>query len=167
MRLLRIAANQLAMSHDDLLVASVHTLMLTPGLTMPGLSHVLSSCHLRNEIACANFSPLIVRPKWKGWKPAGRAVNTVLSVVLASQMLAILALAASPELHHLVHSDSDRADHHCLVTLFAKGQISGPELLPVVAVVAIFLVCAVWLPDAKPRLAFEYRFAPSRAPPRS
>ena len=40
-------------------------------------------------------------------------------------------LAASPELHAMLHADSDHCDHECAVTLFAQGaegSTTGPVL---------------------------------------
>lgn len=81
-------------------------------------------------------------------------------------MVFVLALAACPALHHAVHSDSNNSDHECLVTLFARGQMTGQELAPAVVLMAVFVVCAVLLPNTSPRQIFQYRFAPARAPPR-
>ena len=86
--------------------------------------------------------------------------------MLALQMFALLALAACPTLHHALHSESNNPDHACLVTLFAKSQLGRTELSPFVPLVALLVICAVLLPGLPPRSLFEYRFAPSRAPPR-
>jgi hypothetical protein len=109
----------------------------------------------------------IVRLNWKCWKRfrSGQAAKAVLAAVLALQMFALLALAACPTLHHALHSESNNPDHDCLVTFFAKGQLSEAAMTPVVILVAAFVMCAVLLPSFLPRLIFEYRFAPSRAPP--
>jgi len=96
----------------------------------------------------------------------GRTAKTVLSAFLVLQLLTLLALAASPALHHALHHDSDQPGHDCLVTAFVKGQVSEAVLPLVVAFFAIFLICAMRLPGLPPRLSFEYRFAPGRAPPR-
>jgi hypothetical protein len=109
----------------------------------------------------------IVRLNWKYWKyfSFGRTARTVLAILLILQLLSLLALAASPTLHHVLHPDSNNPDHECLVTLFAKGQLSEAAMTPVVILVAAFVMCAVLLPSFLPRSIFEYRFSPSRAPP--
>jgi hypothetical protein len=111
---------------------------------------------------------LIVRLKWacREFPGFGRTLKTALSVMLALQMLALLALASCPALHHALHHDSDSPDHHCLVTAFAKGLLSGPEMTPVLVLIPVFVVCAVLRPSLPLQLLFKYRFAPSRAPPR-
>jgi hypothetical protein len=115
-----------------------------------------------------SFHTDIVRLNWKSWKYSsfGRTVKTVLATLLVLQMLALLALAACPTLHHALHSESNNPDHDCLVTLFAKSQLGRAEMTPFVPLVALLVICAALLPGLSPRLLFEYRFAPSRAPPR-
>lgn len=48
-------------------------------------------------------------------------------------LLAVLALAASPHLHHWVHPDADDDDHDCAVVLFMHGggnAAPAPLLVP-------------------------------------
>ena len=93
----------------------------------------------------------------------------VKGLTLASLMLllwlATFALIASPELHHLFHSDSQAADHHCLIT-----QVQQHLLLAGVVVIAVPLPEAAAFTAADPvELHFlpacDYRVSPSRAPP--
>jgi hypothetical protein len=106
-----------------------------------------------------------MRPSWNCREGSCRTAKSVLAILLALQMLTLLALAACPALHHALHSESNNPDHDCLVTLFAKGQLSEAVMTPIVALVAAFVMCAVLLPGFQLRFLFEYRFAPSRAPP--
>jgi hypothetical protein len=107
----------------------------------------------------------IVQISWKTRKSFARTAQSVLAVVLILQMVALLVLVACPALHHALHHDSNDSDHGCLVTLFAKGQLSEAELTPVFKFVAPFVACAVLLPSAELRAVFRYCFASSRAPP--
>jgi hypothetical protein len=109
----------------------------------------------------------MVRLSWKCRESFcfGRTAKTVLAALLILQLLSLLALAACPTLHHALHPDSNRPDHDCLVTLFVKGHLSGAEMTPAVALMVAVVMCAMLLPGHLPRLLFEYRFAPSRAPP--
>lgn len=53
---------------------------------------------------------------------------------MAGMVLLLNALAASPALHELVHSDACEAGHQCAVTLFAHGQVDAVSIdVPVVA----------------------------------
>ena len=106
-----------------------------------------------------------MRLSWKRREGSCRTAKSILAILLALQMLALLALAACPALHHALHSESNNPDHECLVTFFAKSQLSEPVMTPVVTLVAAFVMCAALLPGLQLRLLFEYRFAPSRAPP--
>ena len=67
------------------------------------------------------------------------------AVLLLAHLLAIIALAASPRLHHWVHPDADDDDHDCAVELFLHGG-GGPVPVAVVAP-----VCAhPWLVASPP-----------------
>jgi hypothetical protein len=96
----------------------------------------------------------------------GRTASTVLSAFLVLQIVMLLALAASPALHQALHPDCDKADHECLVTAFVKGHLGEAVMAPIVIFFAAFVMYAVRSAGLPPRLFFEYRFAPSRAPPR-
>lgn len=43
------------------------------------------------------------------------------AALLFAHVLAVLALAASPSLHHRLHADADDDDHDCAVMLFLHG----------------------------------------------
>jgi hypothetical protein len=121
---------------------------------------------LRHGRACDIYGTHTVRlaEKYFGF---GRTSKVVLSTVLVLLMLALSALATCPALHHALHPDSDCHDHHCLVTVFASGQLSGVEVTSVIVFIAASLFCSLLLPAAPSRSLFDYCFAPSRAPPRS
>lgn len=57
--------------------------------------------------------------------------------------LFVLALSASPQLHHAFHHDSDEDQHHCAVTLLHSGQVDAPG----VAETAIALQTWIELPQ--------------------
>ena len=82
-------------------------------------------------------------------------------------MLALSAFAASSTLHHALHADSDSASHHCLISIFANGQLSGAETTVLIVLVGVCAVYVELLPATPARSLFDYSFAPSRAPPRS
>jgi hypothetical protein len=79
--------------------------------------------------------------------------------------LALQVLTTSSALHKLIHADADSLDHHCAITLFARGQVSTAEtIVPLVAfVAALFFLLPVLRSAEFPSPA--YRFSPSRAPP--
>ena len=95
----------------------------------------------------------------------GRVAKTALAVFLGLQILLLLALAASPTLHHALHHDSDKVDHDCLVTAFAKGTLDGSELMPMAIFAVVGVIFSVLLAKVFPRSLFQYGFSASRAPP--
>ena len=79
--------------------------------------------------------------------------------------LATVALEASPQLHHLLHKDSQDPDHHCLFTqlnqhfllaTFAPAVAVEPPPLPAEAPP---ILCAESVPS------FDYAVSQGRAPP--
>ncbi|HEV2693135.1 MAG TPA: hypothetical protein VG347_09600 [Verrucomicrobiae bacterium] len=56
------------------------------------------------------------------FKPHGKAFIAALLVAL---VLLLDAMAACPSLHELIHQDANASDHHCVVTLFAHGQVDS------------------------------------------
>jgi hypothetical protein len=62
-----------------------------------------------------------------------------LGSLLVGLVLLLDAMAASPELHELIHADAGQADHQCAVTLFGHGQIDS-SVVAVVPAAATALV---------------------------
>lgn len=90
-------------------------------------------------------------------------------VAVAGLMLLLwagtFALTMSPELHHLLHADSQAPNHNCLITqiqhqplLAGIAAITAPAPTPV-EVPADCLAETQFLPTC------DYRLSPSRAPP--
>ena len=89
-------------------------------------------------------------------------------VCLAGLMLGLFvtlhAVSASQFLHHAVCDEAGAADHHCAVTLFAKGQIDCP--VESVLILGALESKADSLPPVSPLLApVDYAAPPGRAPP--
>jgi hypothetical protein len=53
-------------------------------------------------------------------------LRATVAVVLTLYVL-LAAFAASPALHHAIHSDAANPNHHCAITLLAHAQIDVPE----------------------------------------
>ena len=80
--------------------------------------------------------------------------------------LTLQFLTTSAALHKLIPADADSIDHHCAITLFARGQVSTAETVaPLVAFVAALVFLLAVLQSAE-FSSFAYRFSASRAPPR-
>jgi len=96
----------------------------------------------------------------------GRASGRLWAAFTLALFLTVQLLASSEALHKLIHSDADSANHHCAITLFARGQVNSAEsLAPLIAFVAALFFL---LPPLQSAVfsSFEYRFCASRAPPR-
>ena len=85
--------------------------------------------------------------------------------VMISLWVALLALEVSPDLHRLLHEDAQSPNHTCLVTQFQHNLLlSGfvaavMPALPVVSSAPRTSGHFEFLPS------YDYRLAPSRAPP--
>lgn len=77
----------------------------------------------------------------KGWQNS-------LVCLLIGQLLIAATLAASPQLHELVHQDADHSDHECAVTVLISGGSDGSWTLPVFEVSTFVHVVTVVLPDS-------------------
>jgi hypothetical protein len=51
--------------------------------------------------------------------------------LLVADLLMVVALAASPQLHRLFHHDADHCDHECAVTVMISGGSDGSSTPPV------------------------------------
>jgi hypothetical protein len=97
--------------------------------------------------------------RWRASRRLGAAFGLAL-------FLALQLFASSDALHRWIHADANSADHHCAVTLFSHGQVNAAEsLAPLAAFVAAMFFL---LPPLQSAVfsSVEYRFSPSRAPPR-
>ena len=91
--------------------------------------------------------------------------HRLLAAGAAALVLLLTVLAASPSLHARLHTDSSRADHECIITLFQHG--AAPETAAVALVVAplIRVVLRVAeLPELRLAPA-RYWLPPAHAPP--
>ena len=88
---------------------------------------------------------------------------------MASLMLILwlgtTALAASPQLHHLLHKDSKSATHECLVTLLSKSQLLAGGTATFVLVLAPIFFGLLLIAESSHFSIVDYRLSPSRAPP--
>jgi len=78
---------------------------------------------LRHWQRSASFLASIVQLNWRCRKALGRTAKTVLSALLVLQLLVLLAMAACPALHELIHQDADKPGHECAVTMFVHGKV--------------------------------------------
>jgi hypothetical protein len=97
--------------------------------------------------------------------PYRRLVRSLAALGMLGLWLITFAVAASPQLHRLVHSDAQGPLHQCVAT-----QVGGHSLLLVCTQVTVPspTFSPVTLPTQTPVQSFgarEFRLSPSRAPP--
>jgi hypothetical protein len=96
----------------------------------------------------------------------GEAPRRIWAVICLASFLALQAVASSGTLHKWIHPDADSPDHECAVTMFLHGQVdSVATFVPLVTCVAALFFLLPLLESAV-FSSFDYRFCPSRAPPR-
>ena len=61
------------------------------------------------------------------------SLGQALILALIMGYLCMLAMASSPSLHHWLHGDSDKPDHHCAVTALLDGQFDRSTTVSVAA----------------------------------
>jgi len=102
---------------------------------------------------------------WKTSKQQPGVGRFAVSILMLLLWLGTFALAASPQLHRLVHPDAQNLDHHCLIT-----QVQQHLLLAAFAAVVVPVAVSPE-PASTCREAFQflpacdYGVSPSRAPP--
>jgi hypothetical protein len=84
---------------------------------------------------------------------------------LAGFVLFLSLAGANASFHKTIHADAGSADHHCAITLFAKGQVHASVVAPVLAFIALICIGSTALPDAFLLPSADYRYSSSRAPP--
>ncbi|HUJ11854.1 MAG TPA: hypothetical protein VL171_17730 [Verrucomicrobiae bacterium] len=89
----------------------------------------------------------------------------LLTALIVGTILLVDLMAASPALHEVIHRDAGEPDHHCVVTLFAHGQVNSAVCKIVAPTIPI------WWIDTVPPVTFlvagplSVLLPPSRAPP--
>jgi hypothetical protein len=103
----------------------------------------------------------------KFWTPkhqrrAGKLAAVSLMLLL---WVGTVALVSSPELHRLLHVDSQSPNHHCFISQLGKSSVLPG--LPSLAspTPALTWIGLVRLSDLQYFSIFDYRLSPSRAPP--
>ena len=89
------------------------------------------------------------------------------AIVCLGLFLTLQLFASSALLHKAVHADADSAGHHCVITLLSHGQVNAADVAPIVATFVAVTFFLLPLISSAVLSSFDYRFAPSRGPPRS
>ena len=101
-------------------------------------------------------------------KAAGLADRAKAAVAVLLTLLVILAasISASDTLHSSLHANGSLNHHFCLACAFAAGQVSAVETALALPALLLCLLGLLHLAHSALLPAFDYRLAPSRAPPR-
>jgi hypothetical protein len=90
----------------------------------------------------------------------------VAAAALALLLLLIATFAASPSLHALIHRDANQTNHHCIITVFAHGQVDA-SVVDVAIVASPVQGTEISLPGIPVFSAVIENLPPGRAPPLS
>ncbi len=94
----------------------------------------------------------------------GRRPRPIIAGLMLGLFLLVSALANFEALHGDFHSNSEKADHQCAVTLLGSGQIDLPISAAIILFVSsVFLIRAISKIDLF--VSVDYLFQPGRAPP--
>jgi hypothetical protein len=81
------------------------------------------------------------------WLRNAKASQSALVCLLVANLLVVVVLAASPQLHQLVHRDADRGEHECAVTVIVSGGSDDSSVPQVFDAGAILAVALDFLPE--------------------
>jgi hypothetical protein len=93
-----------------------------------------------------------------------RILLRAVSLLCLIELFVLMALAASPGLHELLHHDANKADHHCAITTLAAGKIHLASAPPVISLPTSYVVAIILTPTPV-YFAVDYQLLPGRAPP--
>ncbi len=80
------------------------------------------------------------------FQPQGFALRRGIIALLMVQLLIVMAMAVSPQLHEWAHHDAGADDHECAVTLFMYGECDIPAVGPGVAILVEWIFEQLVLP---------------------
>ncbi|MFZ3375264.1 MAG: hypothetical protein WA183_06900 [Chthoniobacterales bacterium] len=77
--------------------------------------------------------------------------QSLLVCLLIANLLIVVVLAASPQLHQLIHHDADSGEHECAVTVMVSGGSDGSAVPQVFEAGAILPIALDFLPEMHSR----------------
>jgi len=85
--------------------------------------------------------------------------------LMLSLWLGAVALAASPQLHRLIHKDAQNLSHQCLITQIKQHSLLAGFAAALTPAPPAVDAGSARSADPQSLPASDYRFSPSRAPP--
>ena len=117
---------------------------------------------------CIPFPPVLYNSCVRFWT-ASKRQRGIGKLAVAGTMLLLwlgtFALAASPQLHRLLHQDAQNLNHHCLITQIKQHSllaVAATAMAPAPPPVGLGSVCC---PASQFLPAFDYQVSFSRGPP--
>ena len=95
----------------------------------------------------------------------GSVAKSVLAGLLAVVFLMAATVSATHSLHHALPGNDSSGSHSCFLCSLTKGQVASADTSPIAAFLALCLVFIVRFAKVSAPASWDYRFAPSRAPP--
>ncbi len=96
----------------------------------------------------------------------GKVAKATLAGMLVVLMLWLSTFAATSAFHQSLHADTDTGGHHCVICVFAHGQVDTASVGGFTALFIAFGVGLVPLARQVTLPSIDLRLAPGRAPPR-
>ena len=98
-----------------------------------------------------------------GFSTAAKAALAGMMVLL---LLWLATFAATSAFHQSLHADAGTGGHHCVICVFAHGQVDTASVGGLTVLFIAFCVGLVPLARQLMLSSIDLRLAPSRAPPR-
>ena len=89
------------------------------------------------------------------------------AALLLSLWLGLAVVAASEQIHRWLHNEASSLQHQCVFTLLSKSQLLVSQAATWTTPLPPPGLTAAIIRDSAPGPSADYRFSPSRAPPRS
>ncbi len=96
---------------------------------------------------------------------APRLFQAGVAALLVALVLGLSYFSASDAAHNRLHTDADHANHQCVITLFAGGQVLSVTPETTVAVVALVFCFLVGISLSSIRLNVRHRLPFGCGPP--
>jgi hypothetical protein len=94
-----------------------------------------------------------------------RVFRQVAALLCLTLFVGLHIVSASATLHETLHADAANAEHHCVVSILADGQVQVPALVSAHILPVLGFVCFLPVLRMAPSRCFDCRLAPTRGPP--
>src|SRR6266446_6190567 len=89
---------------------------------------------VKAKLSCAGAFEQAILPRMRFRLAGGKSIapRAIIAAGILSAFLWTLTLSVSPSLHERIHSDANRAEHNCAVTLIGLGSYNHAAHVPLV-----------------------------------